>query len=64
MSFYPRAREGRDSSGGASAGGGTSFYPRAREGRDLNAHFNTLRVNVSIRAPVKDATGFSGLSAM
>ena len=54
--FYPRAREGRDNFSKHELPPMTCFYPRAREGRDAVEIEELVLLDVSIRAPVKDAT--------
>ena len=56
VSFYPRARMGRDVKPAAACLVLSRFYPRARMGRDAPADRKAYAIYVSIRAPAWDAT--------
>ncbi len=55
--FNPRSREGSDKIGGKNFDMSKNFNPRSREGSDPEAPEYLFKVQISIHAPAKGATG-------
>ena len=56
ISFNPRTRKGCDIHAGRYHSEKSGFNPRTRKGCDALAKLNESQIEVSIHAPVKDAT--------